>query len=108
LGSLLDGTVQNPLQDFESQPQEEQGQNLPPPTAAAIPTKRPTLPPSTSSEDDTWLVMLYQDADDKVLEQDIFIDLNEAEKVGSSDRVHIVARLTASGRFGNELEYRRF
>ena len=32
-------------------------------------------------------VMLYQDADDKILEQDIYVDLNEAERVGSSDRV---------------------
>lgn len=37
--------------------------------------------------------MLYQDADDKVLEQDIFIDFNEAERVGSTDRVNIVAQL---------------
>ena len=37
--------------------------------------------------------MLYQDADDKVLEQDIYVDLNEAEKVGSSDRVHMVAQV---------------
>jgi hypothetical protein len=29
-----------------------------------------------------WLVMLYQNADDEVLEQDIFTDLNEAELVG--------------------------
>ncbi len=36
--------------------------------------------------------MLYQDADDKILEQDIYLDLNEAERVGSSDRVHIVAQ----------------
>jgi hypothetical protein len=94
LGSLLGSSGQeSPPQDFETQPQEEQQQNLPPPTSAPIPTKRPTLSPSTSSADDTWLVMLYQDADDKVLEQDIFIDLNEAEKVGSSDRVHIVAQV---------------
>jgi len=25
--------------------------------------------------------MLYQDADDKVLEQDIYLDMNEAEKI---------------------------
>ena len=25
--------------------------------------------------------MLYQDADDKILEQDIYVDLNEAERV---------------------------
>ncbi len=48
-------------------------------------------PPSGDGQ--TWLVMLYQDADDKILEQDIFLDLNEAELVGSSDRVHIVAQL---------------
>jgi hypothetical protein len=46
-----------------------------------------------SSEGQTWLVMLYQDADDKILEQDIYVDLNEAERVGSSDRVHIVAQV---------------
>jgi hypothetical protein len=53
----------------------------------------PFTPPSTSSEGQTWLVMLYQDADDKILEQDIYLDLNEAERVGSSDRVHIVAQV---------------
>jgi hypothetical protein len=37
--------------------------------------------------------MFYQDADDKILEQDIYVDLNEAERVGSSDRVHLVAQL---------------
>ena len=40
-----------------------------------------------------WLVMLYQDADDKMLEQDIYVDLNEAERVGSTDNVHIVAQI---------------
>ncbi|MEZ4519104.1 MAG: hypothetical protein R3C44_20560 [Chloroflexota bacterium] len=28
----------------------------------------------------TWTVMMYQDGDDKILEQDIFIDFNEAER----------------------------
>lgn len=45
------------------------------------------------SPDQTWTIMLYQDADDKVLEQDIFIDFNEAERVGSSEQVNIVAQL---------------
>lgn len=40
-----------------------------------------------------WLVMLYQNADDPVLEGDIFTDLNEAEWVGSSEAVTIVAQL---------------
>ncbi len=56
-------------------------------------TPVPFVPPSTSSEGQTWLVMLYQDADDKILEQDIYLDLNEAERVGSSERVHIVAQI---------------
>ena len=37
--------------------------------------------------------MLYQDADDKILEEDIFIDFNEAERVGSTDRVKVVAQM---------------
>ncbi len=36
--------------------------------------------------------MLYQNADDQVLEGDIFTDLNEAELVGSSDKVTIVSQ----------------
>ncbi len=61
------------------------------------PTRRPqaTLPPGLSAGTaggDTWTVMLYQDADDKILEQDIYIDLNEAERVGSGDGVQIVAQ----------------
>ncbi|MCJ7703598.1 MAG: clostripain-related cysteine peptidase [Anaerolineales bacterium] len=49
--------------------------------------------PVASGAGKTWLVMLYQDADDKILEKDIYIDLNEAERVGSTDRVHIVAQV---------------
>lgn len=56
-------------------------------------TLEPFKPPQIRSADGTWLVMLYQNADDKILEQDIFVDLNEAERVGSNDRVHIVAQL---------------
>ena len=52
---------------------------------------RAALPATTKGQ--KWLVMLYQDADDKTLEQDIFYDLNEAERVGSTNRVQIVAQL---------------
>ncbi len=65
------------------------------PIGADEPTATPqpiALPPAISGGQ-TWLVMLYQDADDKVLEQDIYIDLNEAERVGSSERLHIVAQV---------------
>ena len=37
--------------------------------------------------------MLYQDADDQILEQDIFTDFNEAERVGSTDQVRIGLRV---------------
>jgi len=49
--------------------------------------------PPASSKAGSWTVMLYQDADDQVLEQDVFTDFNEAERVGSTDKVHIVAQL---------------
>ena len=66
------------------------------PAAPASPTNTPkpfVPPPSISKEGQTWLVMLYQDADDKILEQDIYVDLNEAERAGSSDRVHMVTQM---------------
>jgi len=37
--------------------------------------------------------MLYQDATDKALDKDIFLDLNEAERAGSSEKVQIVAQI---------------
>ncbi len=57
----------------------------------ATPTR--FTPATASAEGQTWLVMLYQDADDKILEKDIYLDLNEAERAGSSERVQIVAQL---------------
>jgi hypothetical protein len=66
------------------------------PTSLPGPTHspRPFTPPAVSSEGgQSWLVMLYQDADDKVLEQDIYLDLNEAERVGSSGQLQIVAQV---------------
>ncbi|GAP21320.1 clostripain-related cysteine peptidase [Leptolinea tardivitalis] len=46
-----------------------------------------------TNKGDTWTVMLYQDADDPILEEDIFTDLNEAERIGSTDKVNIVAQI---------------
>ncbi|NLC28919.1 MAG: hypothetical protein GX773_00530, partial [Chloroflexi bacterium] len=51
----------------------------------------PTALPSDNSGK-TWLVMLYQNADDNALERDILIDLNEAEMIGSTDQVIIVSQ----------------
>ena len=79
------------------------GTEAPAATAAPRPTRtpRPTAEAgsgqATTGQDvksgQTWTVMLYQDADDKILEQDIFVDLNEAERAGSTDRVNVVAQL---------------
>jgi len=49
--------------------------------------------PHPADDEREWLVMLYQNADDEVLEGDIFTDLNEAELVGSSAAVTIVSQL---------------
>ena len=61
------------------------------PTPTAVPFQPPAASDSVAGQ--TWTVMLYQDADDKVLEKDIYVDLNEAERVGSSDRLNIVAQI---------------
>jgi hypothetical protein len=76
----------SPVDDLES----PEGNNEPTADSAA-PNGAAT--PAAAGKPDTWLVMLYQNADDEVLEQDIFIDLNEAEIVGSTDAVTIVSQL---------------
>jgi hypothetical protein len=48
---------------------------------------------ATPADEATWLILLYSDADDQVLEHDIFIDLNEVERVGSNADIHIVAQI---------------
>ncbi len=67
-------------------------------------TPRPTLASSGGDSDQTWLVMLYQDADDQTLEQDIYLDLNEVELYGSTDQVTIVTQIDRfrGGFEGNE------
>jgi len=91
---------------FPSQPYE------PLETAPPAATPRPFVAPTRSAVGQDWLVMLYQDADDKILEKDLYVDLNEAELVGSSDRVQIVAQLDRfSGAFdgdGNWTSTKRF
>lgn len=61
------------------------------------PTEEPAEPSVTeqavTGESGTWLVMMYEDADDEVLEEDMVYDLNEAELVGSTDQVTIVAQM---------------
>lgn len=56
-------------------------------------TPWPTADSASVGTDETWLVMVYQDADDQALEQDIFIDLNEMERIGSTENVRIVSQI---------------
>lgn len=51
-----------------------------------------TVPPVVG-DSGTWLVMMYEDADDEILEEDMVYDLNEAELIGSTDQVTMVAQL---------------
>jgi clostripain len=52
-----------------------------------------TLNASHPQPQTEWTVMLYEDADDPILEQDMLTDLNEMERAGSSDQVNIVAQV---------------
>ena len=49
--------------------------------------------PPEQADEAEWLLMFYVDADDDTLELDMLIDLQEAELVGSTDQVHIVAQV---------------
>ena len=62
------------------------------PLAPAAPAVTPASPPDQRAEAE-WLVMFYEDADDSVLERDMMVDLNEMERVGSTDQVHLVAQV---------------
>ncbi len=48
--------------------------------------------PSRLQQEPEWLILLYQNADDEILEGDIYTDLNEAELIGSTDDVVIVSQ----------------
>jgi len=74
-----------PQDTFPEQPQQ--------PDQPSVPSSNFTPPVPASGSGQTWTIMMYQDADDQILEKDIFVDLNEAERVGSSDRVRIVAQI---------------
>ncbi len=88
LSSILGGLETTGYENVDNQP----------PAGYEQPTTGPVVQQSTQvfpagTGEGTWLVMLYQDADDKILEQDIFLDMNEAERVGSGGDLTIVAQL---------------
>lgn len=77
------------------------------PAAAA----KPAAPTSAAAKGQTWTIMLYQDATDKALDKDIFLDLNEAERAGSGAQVQIVAqieRYQGAGRAAGWVGAKRF
>jgi hypothetical protein len=81
------GSNQSATQDpYAEQPQQSDN-------SLAAPQSNFTPPIPASGMGQKWTVMLYQDADDQILEKDVFVDLNEAERVGSSDRVNIVSQI---------------
>jgi hypothetical protein len=92
-------------QEYDSSPAEQ-------PVFSSTPVSNFTPPVPASGPGGTWTIMLYQDADDQILEKDIFVDLNEAERIGSSDRVNIVAQIDRyAGAFqgdGNWTDTRRY
>ena len=82
------------LGDFATEPDNyDQGEYDQPEIAESTRTPRPTADANSIGSDETWLVMVYQDADDQALEQDIFIDLNEMERIGSTENVRIVSQI---------------
>jgi hypothetical protein len=85
-GGQLDQTSTSQDQYAEQQPQQSDN-------SYSAPQSNFTPPVPASGSGQTWTVMLYQDADDEILEKDIFVDFNEAERVGSSDRVKIVSQI---------------
>lgn len=83
----------SPDQGFSNPPGIAQdAPTVPAPIVSSGPTRSPSTP-AASASGQKWLIMLYQDAKDRVLDQDIFTDMNEAERTGSTDRVRIVAQI---------------
>lgn len=56
--------------------------------AAAPPATRPA-----QMDEAEWLIMVYSVADDETLEEDMLIDIQEMEFIGSTDQVHIVVQV---------------
>jgi clostripain len=70
------------------------GETTVPPTPTPVRRKTVTSSSATSkNQAKAWTVMLYEDADDQILEEDMYMDLNEMERAGSTDQVNIVAQM---------------
>lgn len=95
-------TITEPAQPKPVQPTRPKPTPTKPEAQAEAPPAKPKATPAASQSQPSnrpavegeveWTIMLYQDADDEILEQDIMFDLNEAELIGSSDQVNIVSQ----------------
>lgn len=56
-----------------------------------IPTIQPSLPPASNLPE--WTVIVYSAADDEVLEENMWFDVNEMEVVGSTPQVNVVVQI---------------
>ncbi|NSW51626.1 MAG: FHA domain-containing protein [Anaerolineae bacterium] len=75
------------LDDLDHELQEETPEPVTP-DFTETPTAEPHPIPETK-----WLIILYENADDEILEYDIVFDVNTAEFIGSSEEVKIVTQL---------------
>lgn len=70
------------------------GYNNPTPTTNNPPLQNPTSEASgNTSELPAWTVIVYSAADDEVLEENMWFDLNEMELVGSNPQMNIVVQI---------------
>ena len=66
------------------------------------PISGPIVPADTSNLPE-WTIIVYSDADDDVLEEDLLADVNEMELVGSNPQMNIVVQIDrAEGAFGGD------
>jgi hypothetical protein len=72
-------------------------------TTSSTPLGSEPIVPADTSNLPEWTVMVYADADDDVLEQDIWFDVNEMELVGSTPQMNVVVQIDrAEGSFSGD------
>lgn len=63
----------------------------------------PVIVPSNTSNLPEWTIIVYSDADDDILEEDMLLDINEMELVGSNTQMNIVVQVDrAEGAFSGD------
>ncbi|MDQ3007176.1 MAG: clostripain-related cysteine peptidase, partial [Chloroflexota bacterium] len=72
------------------------GQSVVPSATQSAPQNVPTQPSSTSGLPE-WTVIVYSAADDEVLEETMWFDVNEMELVGSNPQLNIVVQIDRYG-----------